>query len=568
MRLIDSRRLTGPSLAQDSPGAVLEVELSHDGDDAIIEAWRASATELLAELGWGDERTAVRRYPGGASLAISAPIDGLYAACEINEAAWTAAVLDAGSDAPSRHTLPELRQLVADEANPSLLALADAAAAHQVAFLCDDELASVGLGSGSLAWPVDRLPDPAAVDWDVAHDVPTALVTGTNGKTTTVRMLAAIAAADRLRAGNTSTDGVQIAGATILEGDYTGGEGARTVLRDPRVDLALLETARGGLLRRGLPNGRVDVAHVSNVGTDHLGEYGVTDLDALAHVKLLVARAVKPGGALLLNADDPILQRHAASTRVPVTWLTLDAAPPPGDAIASDVSYVQQDGDLGRLRHGRFTPLLTTAAAPCTIGGAARHNVYNALAATAIADSVGLAPDAIRSGLETFRSDATQNPGRGNLFELGSLKAYADFAHNPEGLELVLQMATAIPAKRRLVILGQAGDRDDLSIDRLAEITWDARPDRIVLKHMPAYLRGRPAGEVVGRLRQRLLAVGAPGDRIEVADSEVDAVRSALRWGRPGDLLLLLLHSQRDEVLRMLQQLVAVGWSPGEALPG
>ncbi len=567
MRLVDSRRLTGPSLLQDAPGAVIEIELAEGATEELVQAWRKAVRGLLAELGWRHERTAVRHYPGGASLAISAPIDGLYAACEINEAAYAAAAQACGAEAPDCRTLDELRAMIAEEANPALLTLAAAADQHKVAFVWDDDVVSVGLGSGALAWPVDRLPDLDTVAWQAVHDVPAALVTGTNGKTTTVRMLAAIAAAAGLRAGNTSTDGVQIGGTTVLDGDYTGGEGARTVLRDTRVDMALLETARGGLLRRGLPVRRVDVAYVSNVGTDHLGEYGITDLDALARVKLLVARAARRGGVLLLNADDPFLQRHAASTKVPVTWLTLDDHALPGHAATSGVAYVQRDAELGRLQNGRFTPLLTTSAAPSTLGGAARHNVYNALAAAAIADALGLAADAIRGGLEGFRSDAAQNPGRGNYFELDALKAYADFAHNPEGLELVMQMATAMPAERRLVILGQAGDRDDRSIDRLAEITWRGRPDRIILKQMPGYLRGRAEGEVVERLRERLLALGTPSDRIEEADSEIDAVRSALRWGRDGDLLVLLLHSQRQDVLALLQGLAAAGWGPGDALP-
>ncbi len=568
MRLIDSRRLTGPSLVQDEAGAVIEVELPEDGAAELVGNWRRQAQRLLAAVGWGEERTAVRHYDGGASLAISAPIDGLYAACEINEAAWATALASFGEAQPASYSLPQLQELVDAEANPALLALAEAAADHGLAFLCDDEVASVGLGSGSLAWPVDQLPAPDAVTWGQAHDVPVALVTGTNGKTTTVRMLAAIATEAGIHCGNTSTDGVQINGTTVLSGDYTGGEGARTLLRDTRVDLALVETARGGLLRRGLLVGRADVAYVSNVGTDHLGEYGVIDLDALAQVKLLVARAIRPGGVLLLNADDALLRRHAASAGVPVTWLTLDAEVPlVGAARRSGVAYVQQNGVLGRLQDGRFVALLETIAAPATLGGAARHNVYNALAAAAIADSIGLAASAIGAGLKGFRSDVEQNPGRGNYFEFGSLKAYADFAHNPEGLELVLQMGAVIPAERRLVILGQAGDRDDFSIDRLAEVTWRTRPERIVLKQMPDYLRGRVEGEVVERLRQRLLELGAPSDRIEVVASEIEAVRSALRWGRPGDLLMLLLHAQREEVLNMLQELDAAGWRPGETLP-
>ncbi len=216
-----------------------------------------------------------------------------------------------------------LRAAIAGERNPPLVALHEAARARDVTFLAGEELVSVGLGGGALVWPAGALPDPAAIDWSRVHDVPVALVTGSNGKTTVVRLLAAILAGQGLTVGHTSTDGVSVAGVRLAEGDYSGPSGARLLLRRPEVEAAVLETARGGLLRRGLGVDRASVAVVTNVADDHLGEFGVDSLDQLADVKLLPARAVRPGGAVVLNADDPLLRERAGSVGVPVVWFAL-----------------------------------------------------------------------------------------------------------------------------------------------------------------------------------------------------------------------------------------------------
>src|SRR5215203_69994 len=211
MHLIDSRRLTGPNLLLDRPGAVLEVSLL-DGEEISVPIWKARVRWLLKEVGWAGEQIASRLFLGGAMLAISAPIDALYTATEINELAWESVeAMRAGTKEPDlAEAADRLRLELADEVNPELLALRDAAAAQGVSFLSDDRLASVGLGTGSLTWPVDALPAPEAVDWEAIHDVPVLLVTGTNGKTTTVRLLAAMLSETGTVPGVTSTDRIEV----------------------------------------------------------------------------------------------------------------------------------------------------------------------------------------------------------------------------------------------------------------------------------------------------------------------------------------------------------------------
>jgi UDP-N-acetylmuramyl tripeptide synthase len=564
MQLLDSRRLTGPNLLLDRAGAVLEVSLAPEEAEAVMAAWQENVRRMLEAVGWGDEEIAVRRSPGGASLAISAPIDALYPATEVNEWAWEATVTG-GTPPDPAEAAERLRARIAEEANPPLLALRAAAAEHGVAFLWDDQRVSVGLGTGSRTWPTDALPDPAAIDWRAVHDVPVLLVTGTNGKTTTVRLLAAIAAAAGRVPGITSTDHIEVGGEVVDRGDYSGPGGARTLLRDPRVEIAILETARGGMLRRGLAVTGAEAALVTNIAADHLGEFGIVDLPALAEAKLVIARAVRPGGRIVLNADDPELVAAAGRISLPITWFSLDATSPrvlAHLAAGGDACFL--DGDVLLLARGsERTAVVRVEEIPVTLGGAARHNVANALGAIGLAAAAGLSVEAIAAGLRSLKS----NLGRAVLLELGGAHVLLDYAHNPHGMAAIVELVKRLPGERRLIVLGQAGDRDDAAIRELAQTAWRLGPDRIVIKELPEMLRGRAAGEVPVVLRDEFLRLGTAPENIKVTETELEGIREALAWAQPGDLLILLTHTQRDEVLALLDRLREGGWRAGEPLP-
>jgi cyanophycin synthetase len=571
MAIVDSRRLTGPSLLLDGPGAVVEVALpppppgiaAADDAESVLALWRPRARRLLEGVGWGGERLAARRHPGGLSLAFSAPLDALYAATEVAEEAWRATeaalgratTASAEAAATEAETAARLRETIAAERNPRLAALAAAAAARGVAFLWDADQATVGLGAGSATWPTSRLPAAGEVDWTAVHDVPVALVTGTNGKTTTVRLLAAIAAAAGRIAGSTSTDRITVGGETIERGDFSGPGGARTLLRDRRVEVAVLETARGGTLRRGLAIAAVDAAAVTNVAADHLGEYGVHDLAALAEAKLVPVRAVRPGGAAVLNADDPeLVHRGPAAARAPIVWFSLEAENPllAAHLAAGGAGALLAGDELVLAGAGRRRAVARLAAIPVTFGGAARYNVANSLAAAALAQALGFPDDAIARGLAAVGGTPADNPGRANLMEVGGVRILLDYAHNPHGLAALLPLAAALPATRRLLILGQAGDRDEAALRELAEIAWRSRPDRIVIKELPTMLRGRKLGEIPAILEDELRQRGAPQEALGHAADDPAAVEQALAWARPGDLLILLVHTERDAVLARL----------------
>jgi cyanophycin synthetase len=571
MELLDSRRLTGPGLLLDQAGAIIEIMVEDERREAVIAAWREAAERMLAAVGWGGERLAMRRHRGGASLAFTAPLDALYAATDLNEWAWSAATAardDRWLEGPAFAAAAErLRAAIAEERRPGLLAIREAARARGVTFLVGEDEVSVGTGAGVACWPADELPAPSSIAWSEVRDVPIALVTGSNGKTTVVRLVAAVARAAGRAAGISSTEGVTVQGRTVAEGDFSGPEGARRVLRRRDVEVAVLETARGGLLRRGLPVERARAAVVTNIAADHLGEFGVSSLEELAETKLLVARAVNQGGRVVLNADDATLVRAAERVRAPIVWFSLD--------VASKVVARHLDaGGRAALLDGESLVLLGGTGArevlsrvadlPIAAGGAARYNVANALAAAATAEGLGLPLDAVRETLCRFGLDPTDNPGRANVYERDGVRIVVDYAHNPHGIAALAAALERVPSKRRLVMIGQAGDRDDGAIREMARTTLALRPDRVVAKEMDAYLRGRALGEVPGIIADELRRAGLPADGGATASGELAGVREALDWARPGDLLILALHQERGRVEGLLR---SRGWTAGRLSP-
>ena len=569
MKLRDSRRLTGPNILWHRPSAVIDVVLdAKDDAGALIKAWQSHARRALKAVGWSGEELTHRRNAHGVSLALSAPIDALYAATEVNEYAYQAATAKlAGESIPDLGTATErLGRTIAEERNPAMLAMRAAAAERGVAFLWDDNRVSVGMGKSSRTWPSTAVPEPTTVDWGAVSDVPVALVTGTNGKTTTVRLLAAMARAAGLTPGISSTDGCWVAGQEIGDGDYSGPGGARLVLRDPRVEIAILETARGGMLRRGLGVERADVAIITNVAEDHLGEWGIHDLDELVETKFIVEKGTR---LLVLNADDPKLRARPDREGVRKVWFSLDATAREtrANAETGGETAVLAGRELVVVGRAGRQAIVTLDHVPMALGGAARHNVSNALGAICVARRLGLRVEAIRHGLTTFGSSVAENPGRLNRFNLGGVSAIVDFAHNPHGVAALMEMAAALPAKRRLVVIGQAGDRDDESIRELPRMAWKTRPDRVIIKELGSYLRGRKPGEIPAIMADELRRLGAPDDAIEHAGSELEAIGQALAWAREGDLLLLIAHEERQAVLDRMTQLDKLGWRPGEELP-
>ncbi len=562
MQLEESRRLTGPNLFSRQPGAICDIELAPAQQTAFATAWHTHVRRLLDGVGWHDSRCIDRRHATGMNVVITAPIDCLYAATDVNEAAVEFARCDLMDAAPPdlAATLERLQALIAKEANAALLALATSATDHDAPFLVDDDEVSVGFGAMTQIWPTQSAPAADDVDWARAGrrgEVPVALVTGTNGKSTTVRLAASIIAADDRTVGVTSTDYIRVGSTTIDTGDYSGPGGARQLLRHPDTEVALLEVARGGILRRGLGVTQADVALITNVAADHLGEYGIHTVDELRAVKFVVHKGLAANKPLVLNADDAGVVHYAGQlTDQRLVWFSEDDANPliAAHCAAGGTAIVASHGQITLCVGERSDALVALDEIPVTLGGKARHNVQNALAAAALGHLLGARSGAIQRGLTNFAGGPDENPGRGNLFRGHGITAVVDFAHNEHGLRAMAETIASMPAKRRLVLMGQAGDRSDQLIRGLTEAALYAKPDQLVICQLPGYERGRAPLDVPRLIESTVLDAGVPATAIQHAKSPIEGTRYALDWATDGDLLLILALTQRGPCIQLIEK--------------
>lgn len=556
MKLLDCRRLTGPNLIWSRAGSIADVECEPQDIEPLMNLWQNNVTYALAQIGWSHEQTNSHRFPYGVSLALSAPIDALYTATELNEWAVNAAIqtLDTGTEPVDRdETMIRLRSELDQEVNPGLLRLEQQAKEKNAPFLSDDDEVSLGFGVTSETWPVGQLPAPSDLIWSSFERIPVGLVTGTNGKTTTVRLAVKIARTAGRNVGLSSTDWVGVNDRVIDRGDYSGPGGARTVLRDKAVDIAILETARGGLLRRGLGVERADAALITNIAEDHLGDFGSRSIDELLDVKWVVGSVIDSEGVLILNAEDSRLVAKSSQASCPLAWFSVEQnnsviqkARETGQRVAT-----VQDGNFVILDQGEKIDLCSVDQVPVTINGLARHNVSNALAAALLSYSLGIEPEFIAQGLKA--TQLSDNPGRCNLFKVNGATVLVDFAHNPEGLQALFHLASQLPGKRRLLCFAQAGDRTDESIQELAGVAWQIGLDRVHISELEKYARGRAYKEVFGLLKSELMHRGAQEQQIQHFELELDALKAAVEWAEPDDLIIMLALASGDEIVSWLK---------------
>jgi cyanophycin synthetase len=385
---------------------------------------------------------------------------------------------------------------------------------------------------------IDMLFPPGA-----ASRVPIAAITGTNGKTTTSRMLAHITKMAGYTPGLTTTDGVYIDGQRTVEGDMTGPVATRMVLADPSIDMAVLEVARGGLLRAGMGVPFVDVGAVLNVQADHLGMKGIDTLEQLAEVKRIVVEVARD--CAVLNADDDNVIRMSAHTEAQhLCYVTLN----PRHAVVRE--HIRAGGRACALEagvngqmitlydKGRHIPLMWTHLIPATLEGRAMHNVSNAMFAAALAFSLGIKLDAIRQGLRTFDSTFFQAPGRMNVYDEHPFKVIFDYAHNAHAVGVMADLAQRLDVRgRRIVVVAGPGDRRDEDIRAIAEAVA-GRFDHYICRRDDG-LRGRASDEVPKIIASVLRERGVEDSAITLIPDEQEAIDAALRMGQPGDLLLV-----------------------------
>lgn len=382
--------------------------------------------------------------------------------------------------------------------------------------------------------------------------VPIVSITGTNGKTTTSRMLAHILKMSGKKVGLTTTDGLYIDGKRILQGDLTGPWSARMVLRDPTVDFAVLETARGGILRSGLGFDECNIGAITNVSEDHLGMRGIDTLEELAYVKSIVIEVVRRDGFSILNAEDPHLVPLAKSARGTLCWFSLD----PNNEVFKQ--HIEQGGTGATLRSNSIVikrgaqdlPAINLNSIPATFNGRAMFNVANAMVAALAAHLSSVSIDDIRTGLKTFETGFYLSPGRLNMEPVGDFHALLDYAHNTAAYRNVAAFIKKLNVERRVGVVAGPGDRRDVDIETMGRIAGEAF-DRLIIKEDDDR-RGREVGETAEIMKRGAIAAGLAAEAIEIITDEAEAVDYALRQARKGDLLVITA----DNIKRTFEQIV------------
>ncbi len=410
---------------------------------------------------------------------------------------------------------------------------------------------------------------------DADRRIPVVSISGTNGKSTVTRLITHILLRAGRHVGTTTSDGILVDERIVEPGDWTGPGGAHQILARRDIDVAVLETARGGIVLRGVGYESNDASVLTNISSDHLDLQGIHTLPELAEVKSTVARITRPDGWVVLNADDRLVAAVVRRVRGQVALFTLQGDESPvvrRHRARGGRAYLVRDGMMVEANGGTESEIVEVTRVPVTIGGLARHNVANALAAAGGARGLGASLVQVRDGLIDFAPSAERLPGRLNLYRLGAKVVIVDFAHNEAGIAAVLDVAEGIAAGAAgraapiTAIIGTAGDRPDDTLRGIGRIAAE-RAQRVAIKQTLTYLRGRTAESVVGELLAGAVSGGAAADDIPIYESETQALHAELSGaagagahsGRPdaARVLVLMCHEERTAVVELLARLGA-----------
>ncbi len=553
MRLLEVRELEGPNPYLPGPAIKIEIDVEDDGP---APDWPSRLSELLAMLG----------------------LDPVDIASPTEHRSIAAACLSAALRAVGRtiqQPIIEIAVVQGDVATHLVIAFPwqrRDVAVGIARIAVDLTLQSCGVATFTSVPIRDAIEDLRGMVNSAPsdEDAPELLVigsgpprvvaiTGTNGKTTTTRLVAHLLMTAGRSAGWSSTSGIYIEGEEIESGDWSGPAGARHLLHRDDLDWAILETARGGILRRGLAWDQAHVTAMINVSADHLGDYGVWTTQTLAWVKGTVLRATRPDGWAVINADDPLVLGQRDGVRSRICYVTQQRPTPELEehrAMGGTIVALSE-GDI-LVRSGEETTVVCAIAdVPLTFGGAARHMVENVLSAVGIGLGCGLTAPEIAAGLASFTSSPSHNPGRLNVYPVGSATFLADYAHNEAGLAELIHLArTLLRDDGRLwLIIGTAGDRSDETFRALGRMATEAS-DLVIPRDTPNYLRGRAVGETTALMQTGIVEAG--GQELTHAPDEISAIDLALAGLRTGGVVALMASDRPEAVAEYLGRMSRV----------
>ncbi len=559
---IGKSRLMGSNIYFTGTGAVLDITLS--GTDLkdmrkLLKLWDTELERIMQALNWSGYKTGIRTYSKGFKYAISAPEDLLFCAIYVLRQTWESVYskYKTGEFYPIEKILAYIEPEIKSELNLKYRAICNEARRRSLnVFL---EKYDLCIGSGKYAFRAD-IDDISLRDipWDDIKEVPSVMVTGTNGKTTTVRLTAYIARHAGKKVGYCSTDWVMVGDEIVEKGDLSGPTGSLRVMMHPEVELAVLEVARGGLVRRGLIADYVKGATVTNVSEDHLGQDGIENIVDMAETKSLVYAAVRQGGYCIINLDDVQMRKRVetlSGKKILITQKKLTHKDVKAYLKYADHICFIKDGAFYWKTGAKEFLVATFAETPITVNGMAKHNIENAMNTICLSHVLGLTRKQIANGLKTYHNTAENNRGRANTFRHNGGTIIVDFAHNPAAIGAILNMGHAYlkSGAKFTMLLGNTGNRLQLT-DGICQMVVDAKVDTVMIKEIPNFLRGAKIGQIPKMIEDSLLKKGMKKNQLVMIGDEETALEHTLKTIQPGDVCVFLCHSNTGGILEQLNK--------------
>ncbi|AJC49542.1 Mur ligase [Allofrancisella guangzhouensis] len=556
-----SRRLVGPNLFFKETGTVLDVPLT-EGREKLTELFYQEAKRILPALGWEEIKIAHKFFNNGIRLAITAPVDITMPACDVIDFIWLSAreYVEKGSFKTLEVAKEVLLPLINEDKNLIYRKLYDLAKSKGLNAFRDKNRAFVGSGKGCYEFDLGH-DDIAEIPWQNIYDIPAVIVTGTNGKTTTVRLTDYICRFAGKVTGYTSTDWVKVNNELIDEGDYSGPTGHQFVLTNKKVEVALLESARGGLLKRGLIETFVDAAAVTNVSVDHLGEDGIETVAELAEAKSIVFRTMGENSHAIINLDNLYMKERFELLKCNKIVVTQNPQAHDMEYYLSNSDYacIVERGAFKWLDKNSKTEILKVVDAPLTVKGFAKHNIENAMVSIALAFKLKVSLETIAAALKSYKNDQNVNRGRANIFEWDNKVAVLDYAHNEAGVEALFSMMQAYDkAGRKYLMIGTTGDRKNL-IPSINDVILKYGVDFIVIKETDKYLRGAKRLELPLAIREDLQKKGFDIVNTHISHGELEGVKYILDKLEDNDIGIFCCQAELESVANYLESYCVKG---------
>lgn len=543
------RVLAGTNVFFEGVGAIAEFVTRSEQKLEFAQAFELELRKVLDALEWDDVNIYKKVYSNGMVFAIPTEFDYTFAGTKILSVTFdiVAARFNGQPELDFADEVDYLDYVISRERYMTLRNIYNEAQARSLNVYYDGENISIGSGKGSFTAKIDEVGFDD-VPWDSIYDIPSILVTGTNGKTTTVRLTSFISQNSGKVVGYCSTDWVMINGEVVSEGDLSGPNGNRTVMTNKTVDVAVLEVARGGIVKRGLATSHVNGAVVMNVSEDHLGVNGIDSVYDLAAAKFVVQDAVKPGGHHIFNLDDEVsrgfISKFESHRAFFSQKLSLNEIKPFLKDSNDYACFVQNDTFVV-YKDGKEFEVAKVNDVDLTFKGIAKHNIENVLGAICLSLELGRTVAEISAGLLAFRN-SEHNRGRFNMFDVKSNVMLIDYGHNFASVDNMLKFAKKIvkPTGKVTALLGFSGDRKFM-IKQIAKSVVDNKIDNVILKLFTSHLRGAEVGELADMLQNSLLKFGFSNENI-VAKVETELEAFDLIMQNPGQDNIYVLLCQDD----------------------